>query len=273
MAVVLALTKLLKSLSEKLTVVTTNYDLAIEKSLAKRDFSIFNGYNLTNDSIFDESSFDWVLSKKVNHINTEEVIYKPNMINLFKIHGSSNWIFDGANTKEVPVDRVEQILLSNVNSKNNSEKLSKDKKDEVRMIFPSTNKYMQSYEEPYFDLMARFQEELHKSNTLLVTSGFSFGDDHISRMVINAIKHNSGLKCLFTDYGIYNSKFYKYPEKDSSKETSTKKDDKKPESEEDLYGNKNWRELDSLRNEGYDIAFLKATMNDKEHGLAFFLRG
>ena len=44
-------------------------------------------------------------------------------------------------------------------------------------------------------------------------------------------------------------------------------------SEENLYGNKNWRELDSLRNEGYDIAFLKATMNDKEHGLAFFLRG
>ena len=273
MAVVLALTKLLKSLSKKLTVVTTNYDLAIENSLAKRDFTVFNGFNLTNDSIFDESSFDWVLSKKVNHINTEEVIYKPNMINLFKIHGSINWMFDGANTKEVPVDRVEQILLSNVNSKNNSEKSSKDKKDEVRMIFPSTNKYMQSYEEPYFDLMARFQEELHKSNTLLVTSGFSFGDDHISRMVINAIKHNSSLKCLFTDYGIYNTEFYKYPEKDSNEETSIEIDDKKSESEEDLYGNKNWRELDSLRNEGYDIAFLKATMNDKEHGLAFFLRG
>lgn len=276
MAVILTLTKLLKSLSEKLTVVTTNYDLAIEKSLAKRDFSIFNGYNLTNDSIFDESSFDWVLSKKVNHINTEEVIYKPNMINLFKIHGSINWIFDGENTKEVPVDRVEQILLSNVNSKNNSEKSSKDKKDEVRMIFPSTNKYMQSYEEPYFDLMARFQEELHKSNTLLVTSGFSFGDDHISRMVINAIKHNSGLKCLFTDYGIYNSKFDNGSpvEIDNNvKSPDETVDDKDLESEEDLYGNKNWRELDSLRNEGYDIAFLKATMNDKEHGLAFFLRG
>ena len=273
MAVVLALTKLLKSLSEKLTVVTTNYDLAIESSLDKRDFTVFSGFNLTDDSIFDESSFDWVLSKKVNHINTEEVIYKPNMINLFKIHGSINWIFDGANTKEVPIDRVEQILLSNVNSKNNSEKSSKDKKDEVRMIFPSTNKYMQSYEEPYFDLMARFQEELHKSNTLLVTSGFSFGDDHISRMVINAIKHNSSLKCLFTDYGIYNSEFYKYLETDSNKEKSTEIDNEKLESEENLYGNKNWRELDLLRNEGYDIAFLKATMNDKEHGLAFFLRG
>lgn len=273
MAVVLALTKLLKSLSEKLTVVTTNYDLAIEKSLAKRDFTIFNGYNLTNNSIFDESSFDWVLSKKVNHINTEEVIYKPNMINLFKIHGSINWIFDGENTKEVPVDRVEQILLSNVNSK----KPSKDnKKDTVRMIFPSTNKYMQSYEEPYFDLMARFQEELHKSNTLLVTSGFSFGDDHISRMVINAIEHNSSLKCLFTDYGIYNSKFGNgLPvETDNNVKSSDKTvDDKDSESEEKLYGNENWRELDSLRNEGYDIAFLKATMNDKEHGLAFFLRG
>lgn len=273
MAVVLALTKLLKSLSEKLTVVTTNYDLAIEKSLARRDFTIFNGFNLTNDSTFDESSFDWVLSKKVNHINTKEVIYKPNMINLFKIHGSINWMYDGENTKEVSINEVEQALVSNINSENNSEESSEDRKDVVRMIFPSTNKYMQSYEEPYFDLMARFQEELHKSNTLLVTSGFSFGDDHISRMVINAIKHNSSLKCLFTDYGIYNTEFYKYPEKGSNEETSTEIDDKNSESEEDLYGNKNWRELDSLRNEGYDIAFLKATMNDKEHGLAFFLRG
>ena len=63
MSVVLALTKLLRDLSEKLTIVTTNYDLAIEKSLAKSDFSIFNGFNLTNDSVFDESSFDWVLRR------------------------------------------------------------------------------------------------------------------------------------------------------------------------------------------------------------------
>lgn len=279
MSVVLALTKLLRDLSEKLTIVTTNYDLAIEKSLAKSDFSIFNGFNLTNDSVFDESSFDWVLSKRVDHINTHEVIYKPNMVNLFKIHGSINWLFDGKKTKEVSGNVVKNSLISqlkNSSRKNlGDDKNSNNKKDEVRMIFPSTNKYMQSYEEPYFDLISRFQEELHKANTLLVTSGFSFGDDHISRMVINAIKHNSSLKCLFTDYGIYNSQFYKYDEIENNEEIQNIQTSKKEnaESKETLYGNKNWRDLDELRNEGYDIAFLKATMNDKKHGLAFFLRG
>lgn len=279
MSVVLALTGLLRDLSEKLTIVTTNYDLAIEKSLGKRDFSIFNGFNLSNDSVFDESSFDWVLSKKVNHINTHEVIYKPNMVNLFKIHGSIDWLFDGERTRKVSVEEVKQNLISQIKLEDNFEKSLSDKRNEVRMIFPSTNKYMQSYEEPYFDLMARFQEELHKTNTLLVTSGFSFGDDHISRMVINAIKHNSSLKCLFTDYEIHNSKFYKYIEAedsekiDNDQETKEKANDMETISIENLYGNKNWRELDELRNEGYDIAFLKATMNDKKNGLAFFLRG
>lgn len=247
-AVILDLIKMLHDKSQKLTIVTTNYDIAIEKALEKNNFTIFDGFNLSDNSIFDNSSYDWILSKKVENINSNERIYKPNMVNLLKIHGSINWIYNQKNTIKVSADEVKTIL-------NNSDMTSED----VRMIFPSTNKYMQSYEEPYFDLISRFQTELHKQNVLLVTSGFSFGDDHISRMIINAIKQNPSLKCLITDYNINLSKYNENINFDSSDESK--------------FGNKNWQELDDLRNQGYDIAFLKATMNDKIKGLAYYLRG
>lgn len=70
------------------------------------------------------------------------------------------------------------------------------------MIFPSSNKYMQSYQDPYFELMSRFQSKLKQPNTLLLTVGFSFSDNHIAQMIIQALKHNTSLNCLVTDYNI-----------------------------------------------------------------------
>lgn len=98
------------------------------------------------------------------------------------------------------------------------------------MIFPSSNKYMQSYQEPYFELFIKFQELLKRPNTLLITTGFSFADNHISQMIIQAILHNKSLALLISDYNINQE-------------------------------NENWIRLQDLMQHNYQIAFLKATMN------------
>ena len=59
-----------------------------------------------------------------------------------------------------------------------------------------------SYQDPYFELMSRFQSKLKQPNTLLLTVGFSFSDNHIAQMIIQALKHNTSLNCLVTDYNI-----------------------------------------------------------------------
>lgn len=102
------------------------------------------------------------------------------------------------------------------------------------MVFPSSDKYAQSYQEPYFELFTKFQELLKRSNTLLITSGFSFADNHISRMILQAIKSNGSLHVLATDYDI------------------------EPENP-----NENWNELVRMQAKAYQIAFLQATMNDR----------
>lgn len=216
-------------------VATTNYDLAIEKSLEKDNFTIFDGFEFGNNKEFNDDMYEWVLSKEVNNINTKQVIYKKHVIDLLKIHGSINWIEKENKVTKSTVEEVKSTIRDNSNH--------------VKMIFPSSNKYAQSYEEPYFDLMSRFQNKLHQPNTLLVTSGFSFGDNHISRMIINAIKHNSSLDCLITDYNIHNF-------------------DKKTE-QEDV--NDNWSDLDDLRDRGYNIAFLKATMCSYNYDLSYYV--
>lgn len=39
------------------------------------------------------------------------------------------------------------------------------------MIFPNSNKYMQSYQEPYFELFTKFQELLKRPDTLFILQG------------------------------------------------------------------------------------------------------
>lgn len=98
------------------------------------------------------------------------------------------------------------------------------------MIFPSSDKYMQSYQEPYFELFSKFQDLLKNPNTLLITIGFSFADNHITQMVTQAITHNTGLSVLVSDYDIE-------------------------------HDTENWNKLVTLMKQNHQLAFLSATMD------------
>lgn len=118
------------------------------------------------------------------------------------------------------------------------------------IVFPSSDKFAQSYQEPYFELFAKFQDLIKRPNTLLISSGFSFADDHISQMITQALKNNSSLKLLVTDFNI-----------DPNREWD-KEDNRYIEFDEiDSKYNQNWAGLIRLMCDGYPISFLKATMN------------
>ena len=217
----------------KFSVITTNYDLLIEEAAASNNFVIFDGFNFTPLPKFDSNMFEWNLVKEVQNINTREVEFKEKTFNLVKIHGSLTW------EKQDNGD----ILRKNKDSITDTEKMV--------MIFPSSDKFAQSYQEPYFELFTKFQELIKRPNTLLISSGFSFADVHISKMIFQALKNNTSLTLLVTDYNIspnrvWNDKENKYI---STKETNSNY-------------NQNWEDLICLMNQGYSVSFLKATMNN-----------
>ena len=213
----------------KLNIITTNYDLMVEEAAALDGYTIFDGFTFERNPIFDADMFNWNLVKSVPNLNTQENIYRKKVMNLLKIHGSIDW-FRGDDQK------IHRGMAS-------------DKKP--IMIFPSSDKYMQSYEDPYFELFTEFQSLLRRSNTLLITSGFSFSDNHIAQMIMDALRNNESLRCLVTDYDIGKIK---------DRETYYKEKE-----------NDNWKKLREMASNTKSIVFLKATMNDKEHGLDYYL--
>ena len=44
---------------------------------------------------------------------------------------------------------------------------------------------------PYSDLMRNMQQLLSKNNSVLVTLGYSFSDDHINRIILNSLSNPS----------------------------------------------------------------------------------
>lgn len=192
----------------KLTLVTTNYDTLIEDAADSIEYTVMDGFTFTHRPHFDSDMFEWNLVKDIENVKTKEVEYKKNIINLLKLHGSLTWERDKKGIVRKEKGNVQEPI----------------------MIFPSSNKYMQSYQEPYFELFTKFQELLKRPNTLLITTGFSFADNHISQMIIQAILHNKSFAVLISDYNINQS-------------------------------NHNWDKMKELMEHNYKIAFLKSTMN------------
>ena len=193
----------------KLTIVTTNYDTLIEDAADEMGYTVMDGFTFSHRPYFDSDMFEWNLVKDIEIIKTNELEYKKNMINLLKLHGSLTWERDDKGIRRKEKNEVSKPI----------------------MIFPSSNKYMQSYQEPYFELFTKFQELLKRPNTLFITSGFSFADNHISQMIYQAVLHNKSLGVLITDYEVNQN-------------------------------NENWNKMKNLMNQNYQVAFLKATMND-----------
>lgn len=198
----------------KLTVVTTNYDTLFEDAAAQDNYTVFDGFKFLAKPQFDSDMFNWNLVKEVSDIKTRELEYNKRVFNLIKLHGSLTW----KRSEEGEIIRV----LNNEDVK----------AEDTVMIFPSSDKYALSYQEPYFDLFSKFQELLKRKNTLLITTGFSFSDNHIFRMISQAVKNNKELALLVTDFNI------------------------------DQEDNKNWQELLSLVENYHQVVFLKATLND-----------
>ena len=65
----------------------------------------------------------------------------------------------------------------------------------------------------------------------MITTGFSFGDAHITKMIERAVKRNHGLCMLVTDYNI------------------------------DQNG-EGWQSIEKLKDANFPVLFLKASFND-----------
>jgi len=95
---------------------------------------------------------------------------------LYKIHGSINWIKDIDKATDTP-----QIIEKDIDL------IKKRRQYDSLMIYPTPQKDRTTLMVPYSDLFRIMQNNLLKRDSILITMGYSFSDEHINRIILNAL--------------------------------------------------------------------------------------
>ncbi|PZX53992.1 SIR2 family protein [Algoriphagus chordae] len=157
---------------------TTNYDLLFETAANESGFIVIDGFSFTQPRRFSGRYFDLdIVNREKTRIKQEESFISK-VIHLYKLHGSLNWFKDDT-------DRI----------------IQQDNPTKPLIIYPANEKYESSFEQPYFEMMSRFQQSLRKENTLLIVIGFGFQDKHIQNVIIEAVEQNPSFQLLIVNYG------------------------------------------------------------------------
>lgn len=159
-------------------VFTLNYDTLFEQAGRKGNYTIIDGFSFSFPRYFSGRNFDYDVVLRDKSRLKEEDNFINRVFHLYKPHGSIDWQKTKEGIKQS--DTVEKAL----------------------MIYPKDSKYESSYEQPFFEMMSRFQQNLRKDNVLLICIGFSFNDKHIVTAIQEALEQNSGFQLVVVNKGI-----------------------------------------------------------------------
>jgi hypothetical protein len=149
-------------------VFTTNYDLFNETAMDRRGIPYCNGFSGTVERRFNPAIFRYTLAEQLD-ITSRKWTAVDGFVYFCKLHGSVNWIEDGKTL--FPIREAQQPANS---------------KQRV-MIYPTPAKQSASFASPYSDLFREFQTRIVRDQSVLVTLGYSFGDEHINNIIFQAL--------------------------------------------------------------------------------------
>lgn len=162
----------------RVKVFTLNYDTLFEQAGRKKNFTIIDGFSFSHPRTFSGRNFELDIVSRNSSRVKEEDNFVQKVFHLYKPHGSVDW------TKE------------------NNEIIQRENVENPLMIFPKDSKYESSYEQPYFEMMSRFQQNLRNENVLLVCIGFSFNDKHLVTAIIEALEQNPSFQLMVVNRSI-----------------------------------------------------------------------
>lgn len=157
---------------------TTNYDTLFEQAAQRLNYTIIDGFSFSYPRVFNGSNFDKDLVYRKHTRVKQEDSFVPGVFQLFKLHGSVDW-----------EKRPDGCILQRENV------------ERPCIIYPASEKYESSYEQPYFEMMSNLQHTLREEGTFLIIAGFGFQDKHIQNIIREATFQNHNFHLLIVCYG------------------------------------------------------------------------
>ena len=147
---------------------TPNYDLLLEEAFERAQFPYFDGFTGSHKPFFDPSS-------------VSDDSLPPRWSRLWKIHGSLGW------------GKVNDVVIRTGSY------------EATEMIYPEHLKYDQISRQPYSALFERMREFLRTPDSLLLCTGFSFSDAHITSVIDESLASNKHSAVIAFQYGALSS--------------------------------------------------------------------
>jgi hypothetical protein len=161
---------------------TTNYDLAFETAASRTGFAVIDGFSHTAPQRFDSSYFDVDLAVRDRQRAASAIEWMPNVLQLLKLHGSVDWHDTGNGVIRTP--EPERPLI----------------------VYPRATKFEASYQQPFLELMAKFQAALRQPDTGVIVVGSGLADLHLVEPLLAAMRSNVRLSLLIVSPNLPDSK-------------------------------------------------------------------
>lgn len=162
---------------DRLSIFTTNYERLLETGAEIAGLHLVDRFVGTISPIFRSSRLDIDLHYNPPGIRGEPR-YLEGVARFSKLHGSIDWVQAGNDIKRIGlpfgVEDISPFLSAPGFDNATAHKL---------MIYPNAAKDRETAMYPYVELFRDFAAAVCRPNGVLVTYGYSFGDEHINRII------------------------------------------------------------------------------------------
>jgi len=156
----------------RIKVFTTNYDDLIERALDALGIAYFDGFIGTIARTFRSESYHYDLYFP-GETTEGRVSRVDRVLQFYKLHGSINW---RRRRQEYLLDVIMDL---------------KPPQDDAGfgevMIYPSPLKVTEMHGYPYSEMFRHFAAQIHQPQSVLFTIGYAFNDDHLNRLIYQAL--------------------------------------------------------------------------------------
>ncbi|MDP9014234.1 MAG: SIR2 family protein [Pseudomonadota bacterium] len=158
---------------------TTNYDLFNEVAMDRLGLPYANGFSGVIERRFNPATFRYALAEQLD-VTSRKWSAVDGFVYLCKLHGSISWTEDDHGLFPIrerwPFDASSKV-----------------------MIFPTPAKQNASLGSPYADLIREFQSRLVREQSVLITVGYRFGDQHLNNIIYQALTVPTFRLIVFAD--------------------------------------------------------------------------
>lgn len=163
---------------ERLHIFTTNYDRLIERGCDDAGLRIIDRFVGTLTPLFRNTRIELDY-----HYNPPGIRGEPRfmegVVRLTKLHGSLDWRFDNETRRIHRADTPFGAAQAHPS-------LPASPVDTV-MIYPNPAKDVETTQYPYAELFRDFASATCRPNSVIVTYGYGYGDDHINRVLLDML--------------------------------------------------------------------------------------